>query len=131
MDFFDQQESARRASRWLIAWYLLAVAFVVLCFNLAVALAYALLAIYGALPLAGGEPLVWNGLWSTYWHAVANVPPKVHYVVSGLVTVTSISGQDTSDHLQVNTLDGHDTVRIDREVPAAIDVDVDLGAGQL
>jgi Ca2+-binding RTX toxin-like protein len=52
-------------------------------------------------------------------------------VVSGLVTVTSISGQDTSDHLQVNTLDGHDTVRIDREVPAAIDVDVDLGAGQL
>ena len=86
MDFFDQQESARRASRWLIACYLLAVAFVVLCFNLAVALAYALLAIYGALPLAGGEPLVWNGLWSTYWHAVANVPPRVHYVVSGLVT---------------------------------------------
>ena len=85
MDFFDQQERARRASRWLIAWYLLAVAFVVLCFNLAVALGYALFAIYGALPLAGGEPVVWRGLWTTYWHAVLHVPPKVHATVSILV----------------------------------------------
>lgn len=91
MDFFDQQERARRASRWLIAWYLLAVAFVVLCFNFAVALVYALLALYGALPLAGGEPLVWNGLWSTYWHAVAHVPAKVHYAVSGLVAATILA----------------------------------------
>ena len=49
MDFFDQQDSARRASRWLLLWYLLAVLFVVASFNLAAALAYAVLAIYGAL----------------------------------------------------------------------------------
>jgi Zn-dependent protease with chaperone function len=94
MDFFDQQEAARRASRRLLLWYLLAVAFVVACFNLAAALLYALLAIYGALPLAGGEPLVWRGLWTTYWHAVAHVPPKVHVVVSGAVaaTILAVSG---------------------------------------
>jgi Zn-dependent protease with chaperone function/uncharacterized tellurite resistance protein B-like protein len=94
LDFFDQQESARRASRWLLLWYLLAVAFVVVCFNVAVALGYALLAIYGALPLAGGEPLVWRGLWTTYWHAVLHVPPKVHCLVSGLVAaiILAVSG---------------------------------------
>ena len=64
MDFFDQQEIARRASRWLLLWYLLAVLFVVLCFNLAVALCYAAIAFFGGLPPA---------------------PPKLHYAVSGLV----------------------------------------------
>ena len=39
-----------------------------------------------ALPLAGDEPLVWRGLWTTYWHAVVHVPPGVHYAVSGSVT---------------------------------------------
>ncbi|HET9734296.1 MAG TPA: M48 family metallopeptidase, partial [Burkholderiales bacterium] len=94
MDFFDQQEHARRASRWLLLWYLLAVAFVVVCFNLAAALLYAVLAIYGALPLAGGEPLVWRGLWTTYWHAVAHVPPGVHYAVSSSVAavILAVSG---------------------------------------
>ncbi|HEX9181839.1 MAG TPA: M48 family metalloprotease [Burkholderiales bacterium] len=91
MDFFDQQERARRASRWLIAWYLLAICFVVLCFNLLAALLYALFAVYGALPLAGGEPLVWRGLWTTYWHAVLHVPPKVHTVVSALVAGTILA----------------------------------------
>ena len=85
MDFFDQQDSARRASRWLLLWYLLAVLFIVLCFNLAVAVAYAVFALYGALPLAGGEPLVWRGLPGTYWHALLHVPPKVHYGVSAVV----------------------------------------------
>ena len=91
MDFFDQQDRARRASRWLVAWYLLAICFVVLCFNLLVALVYALFAIYGALPLAGGEPLVWHGLWTTYWHAVFHVPPKVHAVVSAVVAGTILA----------------------------------------
>ena len=85
MDFFDQQDSARRASRWLLLWYLLAILFVVLCFNLAVAVAYAVFALYGALPLAGGEPLIWRGLLGTYWHALLHVPPKVHYAVSAVV----------------------------------------------
>jgi Zn-dependent protease with chaperone function/uncharacterized tellurite resistance protein B-like protein len=85
LDFFDQQDSARRASRWLLLWYLLAILFVVLCFNLAVAVAYAVFALYGALPLAGGEPLIWRGLLGTYWHALLHVPPKVHYAVSAVV----------------------------------------------
>ena len=85
MDFFDQQDSARRASRWLLLWYLVAILFVVLCFNLAVAVAYAVFALYGALPLAGGEPLIWRGLLGTYWHALLHVPPKVHYAVSAVV----------------------------------------------
>ena len=94
MDFFDRQESARRASRWLLAWYLLAIVFVVVCFNIVVALFYALFAIYGALPLAGGEPLVWHGLWTTYWHAVAHVPRGVHAAVAGIVaaTILAVSG---------------------------------------
>jgi len=85
LDFFEQQDDARRASRWLLLWYLLAVLFIVLCFNLAVAVAYAVFALYGALPLAGGEPLIWRGLPGTYWHALLHVPPKVHYAVSAVV----------------------------------------------
>ena len=38
MDFFDRQDRARRASRWLVLWYLLAVLFVVACFDAAAAL---------------------------------------------------------------------------------------------
>jgi Zn-dependent protease with chaperone function len=91
LDFFDQQERARRASRWLLLWYFLAVAFVVLCFNLAAAAAYAVFALYGVAPLAGGEPLVWRGLASTYWHALLHVPPKVHLAVSGLVAAVILA----------------------------------------
>ena len=86
MDFFAQQDAARRASRRLVLWYLLAVLFVVVSFNVAAVLVYALFAIYGALPLAGGEPLVWNGLLRTYGHALLHVPAAVHYAVSGIVT---------------------------------------------
>jgi Zn-dependent protease with chaperone function/uncharacterized tellurite resistance protein B-like protein len=38
LDFFDRQDSARRASRWLVLWYLLAVLFVVACFDAAASL---------------------------------------------------------------------------------------------
>ena len=38
MDFFDRQDRARRASRWLVLWYLLALLFVVACFDAAAAL---------------------------------------------------------------------------------------------
>jgi hypothetical protein len=51
-------------------------------------------------------------------------------VASGLTVTTQILGADASDQLRVNTLDGNDTVRVDRDVPAAIDLAVDLGAGQ-
>ncbi len=52
MDFFAQQDEARRASRWLVLWYLLAVAFVVACFNLAAALVYAAFSWGQLMPLA-------------------------------------------------------------------------------
>jgi len=82
---FAQQDEARRASRRLVLWYLVAALFVILCFNFAGALGYALIAIYGLAPLADGEPIVWQGLFRTYWHAVANVPMAFHLWVSGIV----------------------------------------------
>jgi Zn-dependent protease with chaperone function/uncharacterized tellurite resistance protein B-like protein len=93
MDFFEQQDSARRASRWLLLWYLLAAVFVIACFNVAAALGYAVLATYGALPLAGAEPLVWRGLVRTYLHALFHVPAGFHLAVSGVVAavVTAVS----------------------------------------
>ena len=85
MDFFDQQEIARRASRWLLLWYFVAVVFVVFSFNLAAAMGYAVFGLFGVLPLAGVEELAWRGLPRTYWHALLHVPPTVHYAVSGVV----------------------------------------------
>ncbi|MDH4175159.1 MAG: M48 family metalloprotease, partial [Betaproteobacteria bacterium] len=85
MDFFAQQDAARRASRWLVLWYLIAAAFVLLCFNFAAGLGYALIAIFGLLPLAGDEAVVWQGLARTYWHAFVHVPPVFHLWVSGMV----------------------------------------------
>jgi Zn-dependent protease with chaperone function len=94
MDFFGQQDRARRASRWLVLWYLLAALFVVACFNLAAAMGYALLALYGALPLAGGEPLVWRGLVQTYFHVLFHVPAVFHLAVSAVVggVIVAVSG---------------------------------------
>lgn len=93
MDFFDQQDQALRTSRWLVLWYLLAALFVVLSFNIAAVLVYALFAIYGALPLAGGEPLVWRGLLRTYGYALFHAPLAFHLWVSGVVgaIVASVS----------------------------------------
>jgi Zn-dependent protease with chaperone function/uncharacterized tellurite resistance protein B-like protein len=93
LDFFEQQELARRASRWLLLWYLLAALFVIACFNIAAAMGYAVLATYGALPLAGAEPLVWRGLVRTYLHALFHVPAGFHLAVSGVVAavVTAVS----------------------------------------
>jgi Zn-dependent protease with chaperone function len=85
MDFFDQQDQALRTSRWLVLWYLLAALFVVLSFNIAAVLVYALFAIYGALPLADGEPLVWGGLLRTYGYALLHAPLAFHLWVSGIV----------------------------------------------
>ena len=84
MDFFAQQDEARRASRRLVLWYLVAAAFVILSFNLAGALGYAVIAIFGLLPLAGGEAVVWQGLARTYGHALANVPPAFQSGQPGL-----------------------------------------------
>ncbi len=54
MDFFAEQDRARRASRWLLAWFLLAVA-------ASVAVVYLAL----ALPLAGEDARIWQpGLFS-------------------------------------------------------------------
>lgn len=85
MDFFDQQELARRTSRWLLLWNLLAALFVVASFNAVAGAGYAVLATYGVLPLAGGEPPVWRGLLRTYAHALLHVPAGFHLAVSGAV----------------------------------------------
>jgi Zn-dependent protease with chaperone function/uncharacterized tellurite resistance protein B-like protein len=57
-DFFEQQERARRATRWLILWYLLAVAFSVASYCAAAAAAYALLAAYAGL---ASKWMPWQG----------------------------------------------------------------------
>lgn len=48
----------------------------------------------------------------------------------GLRPDVSITGNDTTDTLQVNTLDGNDHVHVDPAAAARIGVNVDLGAGQ-
>jgi Ca2+-binding RTX toxin-like protein len=50
--------------------------------------------------------------------------------VAGLQAETQISGSDPFDHLQVNALDGNDTVNVDPSVSTLIGVGVDLGLGQ-
>jgi hypothetical protein len=51
--------------------------------------------------------------------------------VRGLRTDVSIDGTEAIDRLQVNTLDGNDTVDVAADVAALIAVVVDLGAGQV
>lgn len=48
MDFFEQQERSRSISRWLVLWYLIAVAFTVASYALAGSLLYALFGLYAA-----------------------------------------------------------------------------------
>jgi hypothetical protein len=50
--------------------------------------------------------------------------------VSGLPAETQITGSETLDHLQVDTLDGNDTVNVAPGVATLIGVAVDLGLGQ-
>ena len=50
--------------------------------------------------------------------------------VAGLRADTQITGSETRDHLQVNTLDGNDTATVDPNVGTLIGVTVDLGLGQ-
>jgi len=50
--------------------------------------------------------------------------------VKGLPTHVRITGNEPTDHLQINTQDGNDRVNVDRHASAAIDVGVDLGADQ-
>jgi RTX calcium-binding nonapeptide repeat (4 copies) len=51
--------------------------------------------------------------------------------VAGLRADTQITGSETLDHLQVDTLDGNDTVAVDPNVTTLIGVAVDLGLGQI
>jgi hypothetical protein len=50
--------------------------------------------------------------------------------VHGLQPDVRITGNDTTDKLQVNTLDGNDHVGVEGAVVARIDLNVDLGSGQ-
>ena len=51
--------------------------------------------------------------------------------VRGLQAETQVTGTDTIDHLQINTLDGHDKVSVDPNVTALIGVGVVFGLGQV
>ena len=51
--------------------------------------------------------------------------------VSGLKAETRILGSEPTDQLQINTLDGNDTVDVDAAAAALIAVAVNLGPGQL
>jgi Zn-dependent protease with chaperone function len=72
LDFFEQQERARRSSRWLVLWYLAAVLAVIASYCAVAALAYAFLALY-----AGSFP--------TYLAALVGVPAQLYYIVAGAV----------------------------------------------
>ena len=50
--------------------------------------------------------------------------------VSGLPADTQITGSETPDQLQVDTLDGNDTVIVAPDVSTLIGIAVDLGLGQ-
>ena len=81
MDFFEEQERARRASRWFLLWYLAAGAAVVASYLVVAAALYAWLALWGALPVTGGD-LAWHGLFATWLDALGRVPPRFHGVVA-------------------------------------------------
>lgn len=49
---------------------------------------------------------------------------------NGLQTSLQITGSEPTDLLQINTLDGNDTVDVDNNVDNVIGVSVDLGSGQ-
>jgi len=85
LDFFEHQERARRNSRWLVLWYLVAVLCVIASYCLVAALAYAFVALYGAAPLAGDAPLEWQGLFRTYLAALVRVPAQLYILVAGAV----------------------------------------------
>ena len=84
MDFFEQQERSRRSSRWLVAWVLVAVLCAVASYCAVAGVVYAMLATYGAVPVAGG-PLEWNGLARTFLAALTRVPAAVYLVVAAVV----------------------------------------------
>jgi hypothetical protein len=50
--------------------------------------------------------------------------------VTGLPVATHIGGEETIDHLQINTGGGNDRVNVDPAVNTRIGVAVDLGSGQ-
>jgi Zn-dependent protease with chaperone function len=72
LDFFEQQERARRNSRWLVVWYVLAVLIVIASYCAVAALVYA----FGAL---------WAGAFPSYGAALKGVPPGLYLGVAGVV----------------------------------------------
>ncbi|MDH4173175.1 MAG: M48 family metalloprotease [Betaproteobacteria bacterium] len=91
MDFFAQQDEARRASRRLVPWFLLAVAFVGAAMALVAVLAVTMfLMILGAVPGAG-EHYIWHGLPGYFADIFARVAPPVSKIV-GLAVAAIILG---------------------------------------
>jgi Zn-dependent protease with chaperone function len=93
-DFFEQQKQARRTARLLVLWYVAAAVSVVASYCFVAAVLYALLALYGAVPLAGGEALHWHGLLATYADALLRVPGRflagVAVLISGIALAATL-----------------------------------------
>jgi Zn-dependent protease with chaperone function len=85
LNFFEQQSLARRNSRRLVLGYALAACATLASYVIAAVLAYGVLGMYGALPLAGDAPLEWHGLWGTYFSALARVPWQFQASIVALV----------------------------------------------
>ncbi len=87
MDFFAQQDEARRASRRLVLWFLLAVAFVVAAMALAAALTVTVFVMMlGEVPGAG-EAYHWHGLPGYFADVFLRVAPPVAKAVGIAVAV--------------------------------------------
>jgi Zn-dependent protease with chaperone function len=78
-----------------VLWFALAAAAVVASYCLFGALVYALGALYAGLPLSGGAPLQWHGLFATYFSALSRVPPQVMLTIAGAVggLILAVSAQ--------------------------------------
>lgn len=91
MDFFAQQDEARRASRWLVLWFLLAVTCVGAAMALAAVLAVTVfLMMLGAVPGAE-ESYAWHGLGGYFADVFVRVAPPVGKAV-GLSVALVILG---------------------------------------
>jgi Zn-dependent protease with chaperone function len=88
MDFWAQQDAARRASRWLALWFALAVAFVAGAMALSAVLVVTIfLMMLGAVPGAA-ETYVWHGLPGYFADVFLQVAPPVLKVVGLAVAAT-------------------------------------------
>jgi len=91
MDFFARQDAARRTSRWLVLWFLVAAATVALAMALAAVIVVTLAAmVLGTVPGAG-DAYVWHGVPGYFADVFVQVAPPVG-TIAGAAVATTILG---------------------------------------